>query len=59
MRFRGLRPRPLTWQDRRQIADAEILGSALDSNQVQAKAGIAAATMFIAERSGKPSVASQ
>lgn len=34
------------------IADAEALGSALDKNQQQAKAEIAAATLFLCERAG-------
>jgi carboxymethylenebutenolidase len=35
------------------IADAEALGSALDSNFLQAKAEIAEATMFLSERVGE------
>lgn len=35
------------------IADAETLGKALDTNQVQAKADIADATMFLNERVGQ------
>jgi carboxymethylenebutenolidase len=35
------------------IADAETLGSALDTNQAQAKADIADATMFLNERAGQ------
>jgi carboxymethylenebutenolidase len=35
------------------IADAEALGSALDSNFLQAKAEIAEATMFLSERVGQ------
>ncbi len=35
------------------IADAETLGNGLDSNQAQAKADIADATMFLNERAGQ------
>ena len=35
------------------IAEAEILGNALDTNQAQAKAEIADATMFLNERAGQ------
>jgi len=35
------------------IADAEALGKALDTNHIQAKAEIAAATMFLNERVGQ------
>ena len=35
------------------IADAEILGKALDANHLQAKAGIADATIFLNERVGQ------
>ena len=35
------------------IPDAEALGSALDTNHLQAKAEIAAAALFLAERSGQ------
>jgi carboxymethylenebutenolidase len=35
------------------IADAEILGKALDTNHLQAKAEIADATMFLNERAGQ------
>ncbi|MEJ2734880.1 MAG: dienelactone hydrolase family protein [Anaerolineae bacterium] len=35
------------------IADAEILGAALDANHVQAKAEIAEATRFLSERAGQ------
>src|SRR5215216_1237695 len=35
------------------IADAEALGKALDSNHLQAKAEIAAATRFLSERAGQ------
>jgi carboxymethylenebutenolidase len=35
------------------IADAESLGNALDTNQAQAKADIADATMFLNERAGQ------
>lgn len=35
------------------IADAEILGKALDANHLQAKAEIAEATLFLSERAGQ------
>jgi carboxymethylenebutenolidase len=35
------------------IADAETLGKALDTNHLQAKADIAEATMFLSERAGQ------
>ena len=46
IRFRGLRPRPLSWQGRRQHCRAETLGNALDANHLQAKAEIAEAACF-------------
>src|SRR3970282_2145666 len=36
------------------IADAEALGKALDTNHLQAKAHIAHATMFLNQRVGQP-----
>ena len=39
------------------IADAETLGKALDTNHLQAKADIADATVFLNERADRPTAA--